>query len=88
MDFETAMCTIPGEREPLEGIKHSQSDSKMWSPHLVPLSKQALARLQQIQSLSGNRELTFVGNHDPRKPMSENMVNKTLLVINYMHYLG
>lgn len=83
VDFETAMWTIPGEREPLEGVKHSQRGSKMRTPHLVPLSRQALAILEKIRSMSGNRELIFVGDHDPRKPMSENTVNKALRVMGY-----
>ncbi|WP_374257262.1 tyrosine-type recombinase/integrase [Yokenella regensburgei] len=83
VDFDTAMWTIPGEREPLEGVKHSHRGSKMRTPHLVPLSHQALGILEKIKSLSGNRELIFVGDHDPRKPMSENTVNKALRVIGY-----
>ncbi|HFF9491573.1 integrase arm-type DNA-binding domain-containing protein [Serratia bockelmannii] len=83
VDFETAMWTIPGEREPLEGVKHSHRGSKMRTPHLVPLSRQALTILEQIKSMSGNRELIFVGDHDPRKPMSENTVNKALRVMGY-----
>ena len=83
VDFETAMWTIPGEREPLEGVKHSHRGSKMRTPHLVPLSRQALAILEKIKSMSGNRQLIFVGDHDPRKPMSENTVNKALRVMGY-----
>lgn len=83
VDFETAMWTIPGEREPLEGVKHSHRGSKMRTPHLVPLSRQALTILEQIKRMSGNRELIFVGDHDPRKPMSENTVNKALRVMGY-----
>lgn len=83
VDFETAMWTIPGEREPLEGVKHSHRGSKMRTPHLIPLSHQALAILEKIKSLSGNRELIFVGDHDPRKPMSENTVNKALRMMGY-----
>lgn len=83
MDFETAMWTIPGEREPLDGVKHSQRGSKMRTPHLVPLSRQALAILEKIKCMNGNRELIFVGDHDPRKPMSENTVNKALRVMGY-----
>lgn len=83
VDFETATWTIPGEREPLEGVKHSHRGSKMRTPHLVPLSHQALAILEKIKSLSGNRELIFVGDHDSRKPMSENTVNKALRVMGY-----
>lgn len=83
VDFETSMWTIPGEREPLEGVKHSHRGSKMRTPHLVPLSRQALTILEKIKSMSGNRELIFVGDHDPRKPMSENTVNKALRVMGY-----
>ena len=83
VDFENAMWTIPGERERLEGVKHSQRGSKMRTPHLVPLSRQALAILEKIKSMNGNRELIFVGDHDPRKPMSENTVNKALRVMGY-----
>ncbi len=83
VDFATAMWTIPGEREPLEGVKHSHRGSKMRTPHLVPLSRQALTILEKIKSMSGNRELIFVGDHDPRKPMSENTVNKALRVMGY-----
>lgn len=78
MDFENGMWTIPGERDPLEGVKHSQRGSKMRTPHFVPLSWQDLAILEKIKNMSGNRELIFVGDHDPRKPMSENTVNKAL----------
>ncbi|WP_145577771.1 tyrosine-type recombinase/integrase [Yersinia mollaretii] len=83
VDFDSAMWTIPGEREPLEGVKHSHRGSKMRTPHLVPLSRQALTILEKIKSMSGNRELIFVGDHDPRKPMSENTVNKALRVMGY-----
>lgn len=74
---------IRGEREPLEGSKHSQQGSKKRTPHLVRLSRQALAISEQIKSMSGNRELIFVGDHDPRKSMSENTVNKALRVMGY-----
>ena len=77
VDFETAMWTIPGEREPLEGVKHSQRGAKMKTP------RQALVILEKIKSMSGNRELIFVGDHEPRKPMSENTVNKALRVMGY-----
>lgn len=83
VDFETAMWTIPGEREPLKGVKHSHRGSKMRTPHLVPLSRQALSILEKIKNMSGNRELIFVGDHDPRKPMSENTLNKALRVMGY-----
>jgi len=83
IDFETAIWTIPAEREPIEGVKHSQRGSKMRTCHLVPLSRQALAILKQVHKISGDRDFVFVGDHNPRKPMSENTVNKALRVMGY-----
>lgn len=83
IDFETAMWTIPAEREAIEGVKYSQRGSKMRTPHLVPLSRRALEILKQVHKLSGERDFVFVGDHNPRKPMSENTVNKALRVMGY-----
>ncbi|WP_312925594.1 tyrosine-type recombinase/integrase [Atlantibacter hermannii] len=83
IDFERAMWTIPAEREAIDGVKHSQRGSKMHTPHLVPLSRQALAILEQVHKLSGERDFVFIGDHNPRKPMSENTVNKALRVMGY-----
>ncbi|WP_157701823.1 tyrosine-type recombinase/integrase, partial [Salmonella enterica] len=83
IDFENAMWTIPAEREPLPGVKHSHRGSKMRTPHLVPLSCQALAVLMEIKEISGDHELVFIGDHDFRKPMSENTVNKALRAMGY-----
>ncbi|MCW0352125.1 integrase arm-type DNA-binding domain-containing protein [Pantoea ananatis] len=83
IDFETAMWTIPAEREAIEGVKHSQRGSKMRTPHLVPLSRQALAILKEVNKISGDRDFVFVGDHNPRKPMSENTINKALRVMGY-----
>lgn len=55
----------------------------MRTPHLVPLSRQALVILQQVHKISGDRDFVFVGDHNPHKPMSENTVNKALRVMGY-----
>lgn len=83
IDFDNAMWTIPAEREVIEGVKHSHRGSKMRTPHLVPLSRQAIEVLKQIYQFSGNHELIFIGDHNPRKPMSENTVNNALRVMGY-----
>ncbi|EDW1096172.1 tyrosine-type recombinase/integrase [Salmonella enterica subsp. enterica] len=83
IDFENAMWTIPGEREPLPGVKHSHRGSKMKTPHLVPLSRQALELLKAIREISGECDLVFIGDHDFRKPMSENTMNKALRSMGY-----
>ncbi|CNJ47307.1 integrase [Yersinia rohdei] len=83
VDFETTMWTIPGEREPLEGVKHSHRGSKMRTPHLVPLSNQSLIVLEEIKAISGGYDLIFIGDHNPGKPMSENTVNTALRGMGY-----
>ncbi len=83
IDFKNALWTIPAEREPLKGIKHSHRGSKMRSPHLVPLSRQALIVLEEIKQSSGDYELVFIGDHQPDRPMSENTVNKALRSMGY-----
>ncbi|WP_311749333.1 tyrosine-type recombinase/integrase [Proteus terrae] len=83
IDFDNGMWTIPAEREAIEGIKHSHRGSKMRTPHLVPLSRQAIEILKQIYQFSCNHDLIFIGDHNPRKPMSENTVNNALRVMCY-----
>ncbi len=83
IDFKRAMWTIPAEREAIPGVKHSQRGAKMRTEHLVPLSRQALALLEEIKAISGNHELIFPGDHRPTKPMSENTVNNALRVMGY-----
>lgn len=80
IDIENALWTIPGERGSLPGVKHSHRGSKMRTPHLVPLSSQALTLLAEIKEISGDHELVFVGDHNFRKPMSENTV--LILLVN------
>ncbi|MEQ9915462.1 integrase arm-type DNA-binding domain-containing protein [Pectobacterium aroidearum] len=83
IDFKRAMWTIPAEREAIPGVKHSQRGAKMCSEHLVPLSRQALALLEEIKSISGAHELIFPGDRRPTKPMSENTVNNALRTMGY-----
>ena len=64
-------------------VKHSKRGLKIRTPLLVPLSRQALSILEQIKIFSGDHELIFIGDHNPRKPMSENTVNKSLRVMGY-----
>lgn len=64
INMEKALWIIPAER------------MKMRNPHLVPLSKQALAILTELQQMNGKREYIFPSIPRPRKPMS----NGTILV--------
>ncbi|WP_312916136.1 tyrosine-type recombinase/integrase [Stutzerimonas kunmingensis] len=83
IDFGRSMWIIPGERKPIEGVKNSHRGAKMGTPHMVPLSRQALATLDAIKPLTGRFDLVFAGDHCHWKPLSENTVNKSLRRMGY-----
>ena len=70
-NLDAARWDIPGER------------MKMKTPHIVPLSKQAVAVLETLKKLTGNGKLLFPGAWDSDKPMSNNTLLKMLERIGY-----
>ena len=56
--------------------------TKTKSEHLVPLSSQAVAILQELHPLTSTRRFVFPGR-DPQKPMSEAAVNAALRRMGY-----
>ena len=52
----------------------SASRMKTREPHLVPLSKQAIAILRDLKALTGNGRYVFPGARSHSRPMSENAV--------------
>ncbi|EMH2328947.1 integrase arm-type DNA-binding domain-containing protein [Citrobacter sp. Cf224] len=83
IDFRHKIWTIPATRETIEKVRFSGRGAKMRTPHIVPLSRQAIAILKQIQEISGHLDLVFPGDHNPYKPMSENTVNRALRLMGY-----
>lgn len=71
IDFEAARWNIPAER------------MKMKAPHIVPLSRQALAILQGQRAFSGAGDLVFPSPFYPGKPLSENTLNQALVRLGY-----
>lgn len=69
-DLEQATWTIPAAR------------MKARRPHIVPLSRQAVAILRLLQEITGRYALVFAGAN-PERPMSENTVNKALRMMGY-----
>jgi len=67
IDFTKKEWHIPAER------------MKMGEKHIVPLAKQSLAILKEMQKITGNREFVFPSHQNPNKFMSEN----TLLGVIY-----
>ncbi|WP_437880105.1 tyrosine-type recombinase/integrase [Pseudomonas sp. LRF_L74] len=83
-DLQRAVWEIPDTRPALEGVAFSTRGTKMAGDiHVVPLSPQALALLEQIQAITGEFDLVFAGDNNPRKPMSENTVNSALRKMGY-----
>ncbi|SDT97801.1 Integrase [Pseudomonas pohangensis] len=83
IDGARAMWTIPAAREEIVGVKHSTRGAKMTTPHLVPLSRQSLALLDEVRQLTGRFDLVFAGDHHHWKPMCENTVNSALRRMGY-----
>ena len=56
---------------------------KMRTPHVVPLSRQAVAVLQDLRPLTGVGQLLFPSVRTRARPMSENTVNAALRRLGY-----
>lgn len=83
IDFRNKIWTIPATRKVIEKVRYSGRGAKMRTPHIVPLSRQAIALLKQIKDISGHLDLVFPGDHNPYKPMSENTINRALRLMGY-----
>lgn len=83
-DLKRGTWEIPDTRPALDGVPFSTRGTKMAGDiHLVPLSPQAVALLEQIHFLTGKFDLVFAGDTKPWKPMSENTVNSALRKMGY-----
>ena len=70
-DLDAAEWRIPGER------------MKMKTPHIVPLSRQAVETLRELSQLTSSNELLFPGERDHQKPMSNNTILYALYRMGY-----
>lgn len=70
-DFKKAQWLIPAER------------MKMNRDHVVPLSKQALALLNELKEITGDNELLFPGIRHHTKPISDVTLLKVIKIMGY-----
>ena len=70
-DLKASLWRIPAER------------MKMKTPHIVPLSKQAIAVLKEMQPLRNLSTLVFPGERDHERPMSNNTILFALYRMGY-----
>ncbi|MDR0274204.1 MAG: tyrosine-type recombinase/integrase [Burkholderiaceae bacterium] len=66
IDLDAARWTIPSA-----DMKRTVAEKHNGQPHVVPLPRQVLNTLRELQPLTGHREYVFPGFRDPTKPMSE-----------------
>jgi len=71
INFDTAEWRIPAAK------------MKMKSVHIVPLSKQTLAILNELHPLTGDGKYVFPGVINPDRPMSDNTVTSALRRLGY-----
>ncbi|MDT3680769.1 MAG: integrase arm-type DNA-binding domain-containing protein [Burkholderiaceae bacterium] len=77
IDFEAKKWTVPADR-----MKYRR---RLAAPHEVPLSRQALAALRDLQALTGDRERMFPGQGGGDAVMSEGTM---LMAVKRMGYAG
>lgn len=71
IDLKAGLWTIPGAK------------TKMRKDHLVPLSKQSVAILGEVKSLTGPDGLVFPSIRSRKRPMSDNTINAALRRLGY-----
>jgi integrase len=71
IDLETAEWNIPAVR------------MKLRQPHLVPLSKQAVAILRDLHRVTGNGRYVFPGHRSSKRPLSDMAMNAALRRMGY-----
>lgn len=57
--------------------------SKTKTEHIVPLSTQAVAIIENLKEFTGHLPYVFAGGRDPQRPMSENAINAALRRMGY-----
>lgn len=78
IDWDAALWTIPASNRKLpEKFKPTAP------PHLVPLSRQALEVLRELQAISGNRPYLFPNRNHPTQSMSPETLRRALHRLGY-----
>ena len=78
IDLDKALWTVPAAR-----MKRMLVGKLNGAPHLVPLPKQAVAVLRELQPLTGGGKLVFRGERHHDRPMSDNTINAALRAMGY-----
>lgn len=82
-DLKKGVWIIPAERQASKGNKFAHRGAKMKTEHLIILSPQALAILNELHIYSGMYENVFPKHGDPYGFISESTINNTLRRMGY-----
>lgn len=77
-DLDAAMWTIPAAR-----MKRGVDGKRNGDPHLVPLPKQAVKILRELQPITGHSMLCFYGERSHDRPISDNTLRAALMTLGY-----
>ena len=81
IDFETCLWTIPSERP--EVYKTGGGGMKMKVDHIVPLSRQSIAIIEQLKRYTGSSEFLFPSRSSMRKCISDSTLSKLMRSVGY-----
>lgn len=77
-DLDAASWAVPAAR-----MKRRKAGKENGEAHLVPLSRQVVAILRDLQLMSGGGRYVFPSVKNPRKPLSANTLGKALETLGF-----
>jgi len=78
IDLAAAMWAVPAAR-----MKRERAGKLYGKPHLVPLARQAVAILQELQPVTGRGVMVFRGERTHSRPMSDAAINAALRAMGF-----
>lgn len=78
-DLDAGLWTVPAERDRSRGL----TGMKMGKEHLVPLARQAVAILRELQAHAGSSDLLFPNRNGQGRPISDGTINSALRAMGY-----
>lgn len=81
INLDTKLWTLPESRQPIKGREETTRGAKMKTPHIIPLSEQAIALIKQLKPFTYSSGLVFTTNM--QTPISNIIPNNALRNIGY-----
>lgn len=78
LDLKRGLWTIPSAK-----MKRTVKEKEQGEDHVVPLPRQAIALLQDIQPLTGHRQYVFTNERSYDRPISDNSVRTALYSLGF-----